>query len=103
MSMYQNFLPISMGARPSENKPAWLYCAGITVVAFVFLYMLFGHYVAWQSPAVRQYYGGPEQPSFFAALRSSLNESAAKDGTRMSALPTQGELHSAGLVSREGA
>jgi hypothetical protein len=41
----------------------------VIVVAFVFLYMLFGYYVAWQSPAVRQYYGGPEQPSFFAALK----------------------------------
>jgi hypothetical protein len=41
----------------------------IIVLAFVFLYMFFGYYVAWQSPAVRQYYGGPEQPSFFAALK----------------------------------
>lgn len=41
----------------------------VMVVAFVFLYMFFGYYVAWQSPAVRQYYGGPEQPSFFAALK----------------------------------
>jgi hypothetical protein len=41
----------------------------IIVVAFVFLYMFFGYYVAWQSPAVRQYYGGPEQPNFFAALK----------------------------------
>jgi hypothetical protein len=41
----------------------------VIVVAFVFLYMFFGYYVAWQSPAVRQYYGGPKQPSFFAALK----------------------------------
>jgi hypothetical protein len=41
----------------------------IIVLAFVFLYMFFGYYVAWQSPAVRQYYGGPEQPSFFGALK----------------------------------
>jgi hypothetical protein len=44
----------------------------VIVVAFVFLYMFFGYYVAWQSPAVRQYYGGPEQPSFFAALKDGL-------------------------------
>lgn len=43
----------------------------VIVVAFVFLYMFFGYYVAWQSPAVRQYYGGPEQPSFFAALKAN--------------------------------
>jgi hypothetical protein len=28
----------------------------VIVVAFVFLYMFFGYYVAWQSSAVRQYY-----------------------------------------------
>ena len=44
----------------------------VIVVAFVFLYMFFGYYVAWQSPAVRQYYGGPEQPSFFAAVTANL-------------------------------
>jgi hypothetical protein len=43
----------------------------VIVVAFVFLYMFFGYYVAWQSPAVRQYYGGLEQPSFFAALKAN--------------------------------
>jgi len=43
----------------------------VIVVAFVFLYMFFGYYVAWQDPAVRQYYGGPEQPSFFAALKAN--------------------------------
>jgi hypothetical protein len=43
----------------------------VIVLAFVFLYMFFGYYVAWQSPAVRQYYGGPEQPSFFAALQAN--------------------------------
>jgi len=41
------------------------------VVAFVFLYMVFGYYVAWQSPAVRQYYGGPEYPSFYAAMKAN--------------------------------
>ncbi|MGH9529376.1 MAG: hypothetical protein ACRD2S_05580 [Terriglobales bacterium] len=43
----------------------------VIVVAFVFLYMFFGYYVAWQSPAVRQYYEGPEQPSFIAALKAN--------------------------------
>jgi hypothetical protein len=43
----------------------------VIVVAFVFLYMFFGYYVAWQNPAVRQYYGGPEQPTFFAGLKAN--------------------------------
>ena len=43
----------------------------LIVGAFVFLYMFFGYYVAWQNPVVREYYGGPEQPSFFAALKTN--------------------------------
>jgi hypothetical protein len=43
----------------------------VIVVAFVFLYMFFGYYVAWQNPAVRQYYGGPEQSSFYAAIKAN--------------------------------
>jgi hypothetical protein len=43
----------------------------LIVVAFVFLYMFFGYYVAWRSPAVRHYYGGPEFSSFYAALKAN--------------------------------
>jgi len=43
----------------------------LLIVAFVFLYMFFGYYVAWQSPAVRQYYGGPEYSTFYAALKAN--------------------------------
>lgn len=43
----------------------------VIMVAFVFLYMCFGYYLAWQNPAVRQYYGGPEQPTFLAALKAN--------------------------------
>jgi hypothetical protein len=41
------------------------------MVVFVFLYMFFGYYVAWQNPELRKYYGGPEWPSFFAALKGT--------------------------------
>ena len=37
------------------------------VVAFVFLYMFFGYYVAWRNPELQRYYGGPEQATFWAA------------------------------------
>jgi hypothetical protein len=43
----------------------------LIVLAFVFLYMFFGYYVAWRSPAVRQFYGGPEFSSFYAALKAN--------------------------------
>ena len=41
----------------------------ILVVAFVFLYMLFGYYVAWRNPALQRFYGGPELATFWAAWR----------------------------------
>jgi hypothetical protein len=54
-----------MGARSATWRLA------LIVVAFVFLYMFFGYYVAWQSPAVRQYYGGPAYSSFYAVLKAN--------------------------------
>jgi hypothetical protein len=41
----------------------------ILVVAFVFLYMFFGYYVAWRNPELRRFYGGPELATFWAAWR----------------------------------
>lgn len=41
----------------------------ILVAAFVFLYMFFGYYVAWRNPELRRFYGGPDLPTFWAALR----------------------------------
>jgi hypothetical protein len=61
--------PSSPGRLPASSLAARL---AVIVVAFVFLYMFFGYYVAWQNPTLRQYYGGPEQPSFFAALKVNL-------------------------------
>jgi hypothetical protein len=43
----------------------------LLIIAFVFLYMFSGYYVAWQNPEVRTYYGGPEWPSFFASLKGN--------------------------------
>jgi hypothetical protein len=43
----------------------------LLIVAFVFLYMLFGYYVAWQNPELRKYYGGPEYFSFFGSLKGN--------------------------------
>jgi hypothetical protein len=43
----------------------------LLVVAFVFLYMFFGYYVAWQNPELRKFYGGPDWPTFFAAMKGN--------------------------------
>ena len=56
-------------ARMSATSATWR--LALIVVAFVFLYMFFGYYVPWQSPAVRQYYGGREYSGFYAALKSN--------------------------------
>jgi hypothetical protein len=56
-------------ARIRAPSAAWR--LALIVVAFIFLYMFFGYYVAWRNPAVRQYYGGPEYSSFYASLKAN--------------------------------
>ena len=58
---------------PSNSKPIsfWAWRLALVVVAFVFFYMFFGYYIAWQNPALRQYYGGPEYSSFYDAMRAN--------------------------------
>lgn len=61
----------------SQSPPAptymgtssWVWRVAVIVVAFVFLYMFFGYYVAWRNPAVRQYYEASEPSSFYASLK----------------------------------
>src|SRR5882757_2690389 len=55
--------------RPRPASAAWR--VALLVVAFVFLYMLFGYFVAWQNPELRAYYGGPSWPTFLAALKGN--------------------------------
>jgi hypothetical protein len=42
----------------------------IAGAVFLALYYLFGYYVAWQNPTVREYYGGSDPGSFFAQILS---------------------------------
>lgn len=56
-------------ARMSVTSAVWR--LALLVFAFVFLYMFFGYYVAWQNPELRKYYGGPEWPSFFASVKGN--------------------------------
>lgn len=58
-------------ARTRAPSAAWR--LALLVVAFVVLYLFFGYYVAWQSPAVRQYYGGQPYPGFYASLKANWN------------------------------
>jgi len=47
----------------------------VLIIAFVFLYLFFGYYVAWQNPELRRYYGGPDWPNFIASLRGNWQNS----------------------------
>jgi hypothetical protein len=52
------------------SKPASIFLRlALLIAAFVFLYMLFGYYVAWRNPELQRFYGGPELATFWAALR----------------------------------
>jgi hypothetical protein len=61
--------PVRMG--PAST--AWRIV--LLVIAFEFLYMFFGYYVAWHNPEVRKYYAGPDWPTFFAALKGNWQDS----------------------------
>ncbi len=47
---------------------AWAWKLGVLVLAYVVLYFTFGYFIAWQNPAVREYYGGTDTGSFFAQV-----------------------------------
>jgi len=47
---------------------AWKLAAGAAM--FVTLYYVFGYFVAWQVPAVREFYGGTDPGSFLAQMSS---------------------------------
>jgi hypothetical protein len=62
-------LRASMSPAAPLKLASMLVRVAILVVAFVFLYMFFGYYVAWRNPELQRFYGGPELATFWAALR----------------------------------
>lgn len=47
----------------------------LIVVAYICLYFTFGYFIAWQSPAVRAFYGGSDPTSFVGQITNlALNE-----------------------------
>lgn len=55
------------GVRMSWTAWAWKLVAVAGV--FTSLYYLFGYYVAWKNPALREYYGGTDPGTFLAQMR----------------------------------
>ena len=48
----------------------WAWKIAVGGFVFLSLYYLFGYFVAWQIPAVRDYYGGTDPGSFLAQMNS---------------------------------
>ncbi len=53
---------------------AWAWKLAMLAAAYVVLYFTFGYFVAWQNPAVREYYGGTDFGNFFAQMGAMLRE-----------------------------
>jgi hypothetical protein len=46
----------------------------VAAIVYVFVYFLFGYYIAWRSPAVRAYYGGTDPGSFWVQFLGVLRD-----------------------------
>jgi len=53
-------------------KLQWVWKLLVVAVIYVGLYFTFGYFIAWKSPALREFYGGPDLGNFFAHLRMLL-------------------------------
>ena len=59
---------------PTLSAGVWIAKVSLIVVVYVVIYFTFGYFIAWQSAAVRAYYGGHDPGSFFAQIASVLRE-----------------------------
>ncbi|HKB64329.1 MAG TPA: hypothetical protein VKC61_00645 [Pyrinomonadaceae bacterium] len=54
----------------------WVGKLCLIVIAYVIIYFTFGYFIAWQSAAVRAYYGGRDPGSFLAQISSVIRETS---------------------------
>ena len=50
----------------------WAWKLAVIAIAYLILYFTFGYFIAWQNPAVREYYGGIDEGSFLAHMGTVL-------------------------------
>lgn len=64
------------GSHSRLEMPAgeWAGKLSLIVIAYVVIYFTFGYFVAWQSAAVRAYYGGSDPGSFLAQMGTVVRE-----------------------------
>jgi hypothetical protein len=53
-------------------KKEWAWKLTVIAVAYLILYFMFGYFIAWQNPALREYYGGLDEGNFFAHMGTVL-------------------------------
>lgn len=59
---------------PRMSAGVWVGKLLLVVIIYVVIYFTFGYFIAWQSPAVRAYYGGRDPGSFIAQIASVLRD-----------------------------
>jgi len=52
----------------------WVAKLCLVIIVYVIVYFTFGYFIAWQSAAVRAYYGGRDPGSFLAQIGSVIRE-----------------------------
>jgi len=62
------------GHREPTSAGEWAWKTAVGGFVFLSLYYLFGYFVAWKNPLLRDFYGGTDPGSFFAQM-SSIVES----------------------------
>jgi hypothetical protein len=50
----------------------WAWKLAVIILAYLILYFTFGYFIAWRNPAVREYYSGIDEGSFFTHLGTVL-------------------------------
>ncbi len=66
--------PATSGRREPTSVGEWAWKTAVGGLVFLSLYYLFGYFVAWKNPSLRDFYGGTDPGSFLAQM-SSIVES----------------------------
>jgi hypothetical protein len=53
-------------------KKEWAWKLAVIAIAYVIIYSTFGYFIAWKNPAIQAYYGGIDEGSFFAHMKTVL-------------------------------
>jgi len=61
---------------PHQSLPVitWSWKLALIAVIYVVLYFTFGYFVAWRSPAVREFYGGTDPGNLFGQLQTVVRD-----------------------------